>query len=119
MLGRVRSPRLEDLEPHEQLALVALIRLMIRLDGTFSQDEVMMLNGLARELGPPLFWRLMSEVQATVHTSGEITDLARSVTRPEIQEWTYRILSRLAHVDGLEGKEAELLEWLKRTWQLG
>lgn len=119
MLRRVPTSRLTDLELHEQQALVALIRLMIRLDGTFSQDEVLMLNGLARELGAPAFWRTMSEVQATVHTSEEITDLARSVTRPEIQEWTYRILSRLAHVDGLEGKEAELLEWLKRTWQLG
>jgi hypothetical protein len=110
--------KLADLDAEERLALVALVRFMVRMDGVFSPAEVTALTALAKEVGSAEFWATMSEVQQRVATADDMVQLTEQVRRREVQAWIYGVLLGLAAVDGVDGSEIQLLEWVQETWGL-
>ena len=51
-----RSVTFDELTAEEQLALAGLVRLMVRMDGQFTPDEVIAVSTLAKDIGATRFW---------------------------------------------------------------
>ena len=107
-----------DLTHDEQLALIGLVRLMIRLDGQFSPGEAQQLDGIVGELGEETFSTLVDEANETFRDTDALRDRAAAIERKEARELIYGTLLDLAVHDGVAFGEADLLEWLQKTWQL-
>ncbi len=110
--------KLADLHEEERVALVALLRFMVRMDGVFSPAEVQAMTALAKEIGSAEFWTTMREVQQRVVTPDDLVQLVEKVERREVMEWIYGVLVGLAAIDGMDDSEAQLLEWVQETWGL-
>ncbi len=110
--------KLAELEAGERVALVALVRFMVRMDGVFSPAEVTALTTLAKEVGSAEFWATMREVQQRVATAEDMVQVIEQVGRREVQEWIYGVLIGLAAIDGMDTSEIQLLDWVKETWRL-
>ncbi len=107
----------DDLTAEEQSVLTGLVRLVVRIDGAFSPEEVHAVAGLAKELGAPGFWSTMVESQT--FTMDDLADRVSAVTRPEVQDYIYGIVVGLAAVDGIHVAETELLDWVAKSWSMG
>ncbi|MBX3252239.1 MAG: hypothetical protein KF901_34015 [Myxococcales bacterium] len=106
----------EELSPDEQIALVGLVRLMVRMDGELSPAEVLAIQRLAKEIGATRFWSAMTEVQAM--EMDELSKYVLRVERLEVREWMYGVLVGIAAVDGIDVAESELLAWVMEIWGL-
>jgi len=112
--------RMDDLEDHEQLAFGGLIRVLIRLDGSFSEEEEAHLERLAEELGTTeQLWRLISRSAQEHKNDDAIRESAKQVERPGARRLIRDALEKVAMAETIEPAEQELLDWLDTTWQLG
>lgn len=109
---------LKSLEPGEQLALAALVRLMVRLDGKFTAAEQEALQDLALSMGERRFWQVMDEAAQRLPDDDSIRAAALNVVRPNAREVLYVALLRVAQSDAIQPREAGLLEWLRESWGL-
>lgn len=107
---------LEELEHDEKVALVALLGLMARLDGSASRDEITLLTRVIRELGEDAYEEVAADA-AALDDDG-VRQAARDVTRPEAREVLYELLYDMALHESVVEREAELLAWLRTEWQL-
>lgn len=110
---------LTDLLPVEKHALFALLRFLVRVDGTVSPDEVRALTQLAKQLGSAEFWTTMREVQQLIETPEDVVAVVERVERPEVKAWIHEILVGVAGAGGgVSEEESELLEWVVETFAL-
>ena len=111
---------LQDLEAHEQLALGGLIRILIRLDGSFSESEEEHLNAVAEEVGDrETLWSIISRSAQEQADDGAIRDAAMGVKRTEARELIRYVLEAIARADSITITEQKLLDWLSDTaWTL-
>ncbi len=107
----------DELSPDEQLAFAGLIRLMIRMDGELSPGEVTAVSALAKDIGAPNLWMLMTDTRAL--ESNEVSRRVKEIDSRPIREWMYGVLVGLAAVDGIDPSETTLLDWLREVWDLG
>ncbi len=109
--------QIDSLEDHEQLALGGLIRVLIRLDGTFSEEEEAQLEQVAAQLGSvEQLWRVISR-SAQVHASDDaIRASAKGVVRPGARTLIRDALEAIAMAETIDEKEQQLLDWLDEEW---
>jgi uncharacterized tellurite resistance protein B-like protein len=111
--------KLADLHPFEKHALLALIRMLVRMDGVVTPGETRALAALAKDLGSAEFWETMREVQQLIGTPEDVVTVVERVERPAVKAWIYGILVRVAAADGRESDdEAQLLGWVEETFGL-
>jgi hypothetical protein len=108
---------LEELEQHEQVALVALLGLMARLDLQATDDELDLLQRVASEIGTERFEAVASEA-ASLPDSGAILRAAAKVERIEAREVIYELLYDMAITDSIVEREGEMLDHLAELWNL-
>ena len=115
---RSAPPSLSTLEDHEQLALGGLIRVLIRLDGSFTEEEEERLNVMADELGGrDLLWRIISRSAQEHANDDAIKADAEKVQRPAVRVFIRDMLESVARADTIEPAELKLLEWLDERWR--
>ena len=102
----------------EQLALVGLVRLMIRLDGEFSEEERALLDDLVDDLGEETFAALAEEVGEKMQDEDAVKYYAARVERREAQEQIFELLYAMAVPGSIVPAESALLDWLKEQWKL-
>lgn len=108
---------LEELEKHEQVALIALLGLMARLDLQASADEVELLRRVASEIGAERFEAASAEA-AQLPDGAAILRAAAAVERPEAREVIYELLYDMAVTDSIVEQEDKMLEQLADLWEL-
>lgn len=109
---------LDALDHGEKLALVGLVRLMIRLDGEFSEEERALLDDIVAELGEEEFDKLAGEVAEKMQTEEHVRYYAERVERKEAREQIFEVLYALAIPGSIVPSESALLDWLKERWAL-
>lgn len=102
----------------EQLVLAGLLRLLVRLDGKFSDEEQEALEDLAADFGEKTFWQLMDEAGRQLPDEATIRDRAATVTAPDARETIYKLVLGVAQADCIQGREQNLLDWLRQSWKL-
>jgi len=109
--------KLDDLEDHERLALGGLIRILIRLDGSFSEEEEAHLDEVAGSIGTPeALWRVISRSAQEHANDDAIRAAATSVERVGARQLIRGALESIARAETIEPAEQELLDWLDETW---
>lgn len=108
---------LTSLQDHEQLALGGLIRVLIRLDGSFTEEEEERLNAIADEVGGrEELWRIISRSAQEHANDDAIKADAERVERPGVRRFIRDLLESVARADTIEPAELELLAWLDARW---
>ena len=108
----------KHLKASDQLALAALLRLAVRLDGEFSQAEQEALEDVAIDVGERSFWNLMDEAGRNLPDEESIRTAALAVTDPEARAAIYECVLHVARSDAIQTREMGLLEWLQKNWSL-
>jgi hypothetical protein len=109
---------LKDLTDGEQLALAALLRLLVRLDGQFSDAEQEALGEIALDFGEKRFWKVMEDAAQNAPDGDAIRTLARGITRQPARDLIYGLVLGVAMSDVIQGGESTLLEWLRSEWKI-
>ena len=133
---------IEQLTEAEMLALAALLRVLSRADGAFSEAEHAALSAVAASV--TLIAASDADESATYRTTGEpppplgddalfalieragrelpdedsIRALARTVTRPAARATIHALLFEVAASDGIAMGESAVLDWLAECWAL-
>jgi len=102
----------------EQLVLAGLLRLLVRLDGKFSDEEQEALEELASDFGEKSFWQLMDEAGRRLPDEAAIRACAGSIGNVEARELIYGLVLNIARADCIQGREQTLLDFLRETWKL-
>lgn len=115
MLGVMR---IEELSEQERLALGGLIRLMIRSDGDFSEEEEARIDAIGelRAGGRAAMWKLISASAQALPDEKATRAAASEVARADAQATILAVLTSIAEEGGITATEKTLLEWLRGTW---
>ncbi len=108
---------LGDLEDHEQLALGGLIRVLIRADGSFYEEEEACLERVAEGIGgTDALWKVISRSAQELRNDDAIREAARSVQRPGAQALIRETLEGIARAETITLAEQQLLDWIDELW---
>ena len=102
----------------EQLVLAALLRLLVRLDGKFSDAEQEALEDIATDFGEKTFWQLMDEAGRRLPDEAAIRAGVGRVASADARELIYKLVLGVAQSDLIQGREQGLLDMLRASWQL-
>jgi hypothetical protein len=110
--------KLKDLDDDEALALGGLIRILIRLDGSFSEDEEQHLDTVADEVGDrDSLWKIISRSAQELEDDQAIRRKALMVERTGARELIRYVLQSIAVADSITIGEQKLLDWLdEEAW---
>ncbi len=109
---------LKELAPEDQLALAALLRMLVRLDGRFTDAEQESLQDLALSMGERRFWAVMDDAAQRLPDDDSIRECALGVTDKDAREMIFVALLRVAESDVIQPREAGLLDWLREQWKI-
>lgn len=110
---------LSDLTVDEQLVLGAIIRLMVRADGRFTEEEEQRIQDIGAEIGSAEdLWRAVSD-SAQRYTSEASTRAAiPTVTRPEARSMIFDVIASVAQADTIAPGEQLILDSLRQAWNI-
>ncbi|MBI3203207.1 MAG: hypothetical protein HYZ29_16835 [Myxococcales bacterium] len=118
MSGVADTTGARSLEAGEQLVLAGLLRLLVRLDGKFSDEEQAALEELASDFGEKTFWQLMDEAGRKLPDETAIRERVGLVRGEEARTLIYKLVLEVARADCIQGREQGLLDWLREVWKL-
>lgn len=108
---------LADLTAAERLALGGLVRVIIRADGSFSEEEESRIDTIGDELGGrEQLWRAISDSAQAFRDDPAIRAAALAVTRPEVRELILEVMAGVAAADSISPKEMSLIDALRKEW---
>lgn len=110
--------KLADMTEFEKRTLATLVRVMVGVDGKYTDAETTRLEQAANELGADEFWREVEAAGHEPHTEESIRDRARAIERKAVQTTIYKTLFGIAAAGAIVGPEGDLLDWLAATWGL-
>lgn len=117
---------IDELSHAELLALGGLLRLLVRLDGRFSDAEREALRQVASmvgeagaaPIGEERLFAILDEAASTLTDDEALRSAALGVTRPEARGAIHAAVTFVANVDVAPDRELSLLDWLAREWNL-
>ncbi len=108
---------LKDLTRDEQLALGGLVRLMIRADGVFTQEEEERVTAIGEELGGgALLWRIVSDSAQAFRSDADVRRAGAAVRRSDARELVLGVLTSVAVADTVTPGEQGLIDALRAAW---
>ena len=111
----------------ERLLLGALIRLMVRADGQFSEAEEAMISTIGDELTTEAsathdrgraLWAAVSESAQHFPTDASFRAAIPTVTRPEARELIFAVLPGVASAETISLAARTILDALRLAWSL-
>jgi len=111
--------QLDELSEQERMALGGLIRLMIRSDGDFSEEEEARIDAIGelRAGGRAEMWKLISASAQALPDEKSTRAAASEVARSDAQATILAVLTSIAEEGGITTTEKTLLEWLRGVWK--
>jgi|GEM_PF-1494305 len=107
-----------ELNDHERVTLVALLRASVFSDGDVSEEEHEQIQAVASEMGQEAFDAASIRAEEMGRNVRELCDLIEKVERKEAQELIYAALLSAAAKDSVDGGEADILEFIETNWKV-
>lgn len=109
---------IDQLSQPERMALGGLIRLMVRSDGDFSEEEEARIDAIGelRAGGRAAMWKLISESAQALPSESAIRAAANDVVRDDARTTLLAMLTSVAEEGGITDSERNLIDWLRTTW---
>lgn len=109
---------LDQLTDQEVLALIALAREIVALDGRLPDAEREALDDLASEIGSERYDALLERSETLAGTDEELEQLVAEVVKVDAREAIYAALFDLASACSMDAAELDVLDWLAEAWEL-
>jgi hypothetical protein len=109
---------LADLDQHERLALVALIKTIVFADKRVSADEAEMMPEIIAAIGEEAYRRSFAEAAERFSDELSLKTFLGEIRRADARELIYETLTTLAASDGVSVDEQKLLGWLREAWKI-
>jgi hypothetical protein len=108
----------KDLNQDERTALVGLMKLVVMSDGSVSEEELEHVEDLVDAFGEDGYQRTLDAFESRFSDSQSFRTFLRTISRQEARELIFGTVLEGAGAEAVEGGEAELLDWLARTWDV-
>ena len=109
---------LRDLNQDERTALVGLMKLVVTSDGNVSEEELEHVEDLVDAFGEDGYQRTLDAFEKRFVDAQSFRGFLRTISREEARELIFATVLESAGVDAIEGPEADLLDWLAKTWDV-
>ncbi len=109
---------LRDLNHEERLSLVALLEQVVESEHAVSEAEVSQIEKVVEVLGEDEYRRLVEEVDSRFTDQESLRTFLAGIGRQDARELIYGTVLETAAEDAITGPEAELLDWLAKTWNV-
>jgi len=109
---------LSDLDQGERTALIGLMKLVVLSDSEVSDDEVDHIETLVDAFGEGEYQRTLDALETQLREPLRFRDLLRGISRQDARDLIFGTVLEAAGEGALEGREAELLDWLSKTWNV-
>ena len=107
-----------DLSSDEQLALVALSRVVARADGTVSPTEGKAIKRIAAALGEATFRELFAQAAELFPDEAQLRPFLQTIERQDARALIFETILGLAASDEIAEEEGPLVAWLEETWAI-
>jgi|GEM_PF-3446169 hypothetical protein len=112
------SLNVQDLNADEELALIALAKLVVRADHDFSTEEAAQLQRVADRLGAERFGKATARAKESFKKSSDVQAFALKLERPAAKKLIYDLLYEVALAGEIVVDEARVLRWLAKSWAI-
>jgi uncharacterized tellurite resistance protein B-like protein len=109
---------LTDLTHDEQLALVAVIELVVAADRTVSDDEQAAMARVAAVIGDENYRALAATSDERFADDASLRAFLTGLQRQEARELIYGTVLEVALPDTVDTQESSFLEWLAKAWSI-
>ena len=109
---------LRDLNQDERTALVGLMKLIVMSDDSVSEDELEYVEELVDAFGEDAYQRTLDAFEKRFADAQSFRGFLRTISREDARELIFATILESAGVDSIEGPEADLLDWLAKTWNV-
>jgi hypothetical protein len=119
-LGATNLPVMElsDLDQGERTALIGLMKLVVLSDTEVSDDELDHIETLVDAFGEGEYQRTLDALETQLREPAQFRQLLQGVSRQDARDLIFGTVLEAAGEGALEGREAELLDWLSKTWNV-
>lgn len=117
-MSQAPSFELSDLNPTEQAALVALVKIGSRSDHTVSKTEELMLDVLRLRLGEEVYSEVATHIDRHIVDQASLRRLLQSVTRTEARELILGTALQILSAETVNSAEDRVLSLASETWNL-
>ncbi|HET6284827.1 MAG TPA: hypothetical protein VFH73_27975 [Polyangia bacterium] len=109
---------LADLNQDERTVLVGLLKVVVMSDGNVSEDELEQIEAVVEAWGEPQYQQTLDMFEKRFLDEKSFRAFLTTIGRQEARELIYATIADSAAMDAIEGKEADLLDWLAGVWKL-
>jgi hypothetical protein len=109
---------LEDLNQDERTALVGLMKLTVMSDGNVSEEELEYVEDLVDAFGEDGYESTLDAFEKRFADAESFKTFLGKIGRQDARELIFGTVLEAAGSEAIEGSEAELLDWLAKTWDI-
>jgi hypothetical protein len=111
---------LEDLNQDERTALVGLMKLSVLSDGNVSEEELESVEDLVDAFGEDSYQSTLDAFEKRFSDGDSFKKFLKTigVGRQDARELIFGTVLEAAGAEAIEGGEAEILDWLAKTWNI-
>jgi uncharacterized tellurite resistance protein B-like protein len=109
---------LEDLNQDERTALVGLMKLTVMSDGNVSEEELESVEDLVDAFGEAAYESTLDAFEKRFSNAESFKAFLTKLGRQDARELIFGTVLEAAGSEAIEGGEAELLDWLAKTWDI-
>jgi hypothetical protein len=109
---------LEDLNQDERTALVGLMKLTVMSDGNVSEEELEYVEDLVDAFGEDGYQSTLDAFEKRFSDGETFKTFLAKIGRQDARELIFGTVLEAAGSEAIEGREAELLDWLGKTWDI-
>jgi hypothetical protein len=111
---------LADLNQDERTALVGLMKFAVMSDGAVSEEELEYVEDLVDAFGEEGYQKTLDAFESRFSDTEGFKKFLKTVGvgRQDARELIFGTVLGAADTQGIEGGEAELLDWLGQTWDV-
>jgi hypothetical protein len=109
---------LEDLNQDERTALVGLMKLTVMSDGNVSEEELEYVEDLVDAFGEEGYESTLDAFEKRFSDGEAFKKFLAAIARQDAREIIFGTVLEAAGSEAIEGREAELLDWLAKAWDI-
>ena len=109
---------LEDLNQDERTALVGLMKLTVLSDGDVSEEEIEDVEDLVDAFGEESYESTLDAFEKRFSDAESFKTFLSKIGRQDARDLIFGTVLEAAGSEAIEGREAELLEWLTKAWDI-
>ena len=116
--GELALMELSDLNQDERVALIGLMKSVVLSDAEVSEDELEHIESLVDAFGEGEYQKSLDGFETRFLDAAAFRTFLKTVSRQDARDLIFGTVLEAAGEGALEGREADLLDWLSKAWNV-